>query len=171
MSATSKKQVYNIDNNFERATESIFEAAGLSAVIQGSNETLPRSRVEITFQTGQALNQGRRADGALVYDYFNATLTIRIVTERPHDSPSLIPGVSTLHSEFCATVRELLEETKSLNGDYSTAFNSTNLPYYKVNKLQPQGEVRDLAVSPWLEDYTRLSYFIEFGIRSDAWPV
>lgn len=170
MPATSKKQIYNFGNNFERATHSILASAGLGDVfIQGSNQTLPRSRVEVMFQTGEPMNQSRRPNGDLVYDYFPGLLTVRIVTSRPTTQPSLLPGVSTLHEEFAASVREVLEERKTPLGEYQTAFTTDVLPYYKVTKIKPQQETRDLDPQ-WLEDFTRLPFLIEFGIRADAWP-
>lgn len=170
MPAVSKKQLYNFGNNFERAAESIIEAAGIPALIQGANATLPPSRVEVIFQRGAPLNQGLRPNGDLVYDYFSGVLSLRIVTVRPDTQPSLISGVSSLHEEFAATLMELFEETKlSSTNEYITAFTSANLPFYKVLKLQPQTETRDLDPR-WLEDFTRHTYLVEFGIRSDAWP-
>lgn len=85
------------------------------------------------------------------------------MTERPSDQPSLIPGVSSLHEEWCAGVRAALQERNQ-------PFNRTTLPFYSVQTIRPQGTQRDLDPR-WLEDYTRLDYLVQFGIRSDAWPV
>lgn len=171
MPAPSEKILYNFANNFERAAESILAAAGLPALIQGANGTLPESRVEIIFQRGEPLNEGFRPDGRAVYDYWSGSLAFRIVTIRPETERSLLPGVSTLHEEFAATVLMLFAQQWSADPEeYLTAFNSTNLPYYVVKKLRPGTEQRDLDPR-WLEDYTRHTYQVEFGIRSDAWPV
>lgn len=170
MSATSKTQVYNFPNNFELATKSLLKSAGLGdAFIQGDSGKLPQSRIEVMFQTGEPMNQSRRPNGDLVYDYFSAQLAVRIVTLRPQTQRSLLEGVSTLHEEFAARVRELFEERKTPAGEYQTVFTADVLPFYKVNKLRPQGEARDFDPH-WMEDFTRLPFLIEFGIRSDAWP-
>ncbi len=97
-----------------------------------------------------------------IYDFFNGRLSIRIVTERPGDQASLISGVSSLHEEWCAGVRVALQER-------NTPFTATNLPHYSVQTIRQQGTQRDLDPR-WLEDYTRIDFLIQFGIRSTAWP-
>ena len=164
MPATDERQIFNFEHNFERAVESILEGAGITAMIQGANESLPESRVEITFAAGEALNTSLHPSDPdqLIYDFFYGTLTLRVVTVRPDDRPSLIPGVGQLHEQWAAAVRQLLQER--LN-----PFTTTNLPYYAVKTIRPQASARDLDPR-WMEDYTRLNFAIEFGIRSDAWP-
>jgi hypothetical protein len=166
MPATDIKQLFNFENNFERAVESILTAGGIdsaSTFIQGANETLPESRIEITFAAGEATNQAAlQTTGEMVYDFFSARLTLRIVTVRPDAQPSIIPGVMSLHEAWCATVRSLLQERV-------VPFTLTNLPYYGVQTIRPIATQRDLDPR-WLEDFTRLDFLVEFGIRSDAWP-
>ena len=132
MPATSKIQIYAFENNFERAVESVLEAAGLPAVVEKANETLPASRVEVMFATGEAINQAVLPNHDLVYDFFNARLTLRIVTTRPEDSPSLISGVATLHEQWAAHVRAIFEERAS-------PFTTGNLPYYSVKTIRQTG--------------------------------
>lgn len=171
MPATSEKQLYNFSNNFERAVDSILEALGIPTLIQGANATLPASRVEVMFQRGAPLNEGVRPDGQTVYDYWSGTLSFRIVTVRPETQPSLISGVSTLHEEFAATILSTFKQRwVSDPEEYLTPFTDANLPYYQVTKLRPEAEVRDFDPR-WMEDFTRHTYAVEFGIRSDAWPV
>ena len=163
MAATSKVQIYNFEDNFERAVQSILAAAGfLDSYIQGANKTLPESRIEITFAAGEAINQAVLENRDLVYDFFNARLSLRIVTVRPDDQPSLVSGVSSLHEQWCANVRALFEERAS-------PFTSANLPYYTVTTIRQTATQRDLDPR-WLEDYTRIDFLVQFGIRSDAWP-
>jgi hypothetical protein len=164
MAATSEKQIYNFENAIERATESVLSAAGLPALIQGGNETLPESRVEIVFAAGQAINTALYPldPDQEIYDFYEGRLTLRIVTVRPETQPSLLSGVSTLHEEWAAAVRVALQERVN-------PFTTANLPYLAVKTIRPIGTVRDLDVR-WLEDYTRLEYLVQFGIRSDAWP-
>ena len=163
MAASSKIQIYNFENNFERAVQSILSAAGyLDTFIQGASASLPASRIEITFACGEAINQAVLENRDLVYDFFNARLTLRIVTVRPDDQPSLVAGVSALHEEWVANVRALLEERAS-------PFTASNLPFYTVKTIRQLSTARDLDPR-WLEDYTRLDFLVQFGIKSDAWP-
>ena len=163
MPASNIKQVLNFDNNIEAAVRAVLVAGGYGdSFIAGIEQELPPSRIEIMFQTGEALNEAALPSGDHVYDFYAGTLTVRIVTFRPDDQPSLLEGVSTLHSEWAAGVRALLQER-------AAPFTETNLPYYAVKTIRPRGTIRDLDAK-WLEDYTRLEFAVEFGIRSDAWP-
>lgn len=164
MPATSERQIYNFENAIERATEQILAAAGLPSLIQGANATLPESRIEIIFATGQALNEAiYPLDPAQeIYDFFDGRLSLRIVTIRPETQPSLLPGVSTLHEEWASAVRVLLQERLS-------PFTVANLPYLAVKTIRPLSTTRDFDPR-WIEDYTRVEYLVQFGIRSDAWP-
>ena len=163
MPASNIKQVLNFDNNIEAATRGVLVAGGYGdSFIAGIEQELPPSRIEIMFQTGEAMNEAILPSGQHVYDFYAGLLTVRIVTFRPDDQPSLLAGVSTLHSEWAAGVRALLQER-------ATPFTEANLPYYAVKTIRPRGTIRDLDAK-WLEDYTRLEFSLEFGIRSDAWP-
>lgn len=162
MAATDLKQLYNFKGAFCAATKSVLEAAGLNSVlIERSNESLPASRVEVTFDVGEASNTAVIND-SLVYDYFTGCrLTIRLVTDRPEDQSSAIPGVVTLHDLFCASVYAALEERL-------TPF-AAHLPYYTVNKCRPLAATSGLTAR-WLEDYTEIPFEVWFGIKGDAWP-
>lgn len=163
--ATDEKQIFNFEYNFERAVESILEGAGyLQTFIQGANETLPPSRIEIVFASGEATNEAiyPRDPDKTVYDFFNGRLSLRIVTVRPDDQPSLIPGVGRLHEEWASAVRVKLQERLS-------PFNEANLPYYAVKTIRQQATARDFDPR-WMEDFTRIDFFIQFGIQSTAWP-
>ncbi len=163
MPATSKKQIYNFEGPFQRAFEGVMNAAGYGQTfVERSMETLPPSRIEVMFSAGAAINQETLADGSHVYDFYDGSLVVRIVTERPSNSPSLIDGVKDLHEEWAAAVRASMEERL-------TPFNATNLPYYSVQTIRPLATTRDLYPR-WLEDFTRLEFFVQFGIRSYEWP-
>jgi hypothetical protein len=165
MPASSEIQIYSFENNIERAVQSVLGAAGLLDVfIQGANATLPESRIEIMFSSGEAMNESTYPLDTTqhIYDFFSGRLQLRIVTVRPDNQPSLVAGVSNLHEEWCANVRKILQERNS-------PFTASNLPYYAIKTIRPLGTQRDLDPR-WLEDYTRLDFLIEFGIRSDAWP-
>lgn len=164
MPATDLKQIYNFEGAFQRVARDIMQAAGYAdTFIEQANDTLPESRLEITFACGNAINESALDDGSHVYDFFEGRLAVRIVTVRPSDSSSLIPGVATLHEEWSAAVRSLFEERQA-------KFNETNLPLYAVKTIRPLATTRDLDPR-WLEDFTRLEFFVQFGIRSYAWPV
>jgi len=163
MPAADVKQILNFENAIELATQSILQAAGFhDSFIQGGNATLPPSRIEIIFATGEAMNEAALPNGDHVYDFFNGVLTVRIVTVRPDDLPSLLPGVSDLHAQWAAGVRAALQERLS-------PYTTSNLPWLAVKTIRPRATTRDLDPR-WLEDFTKLEFYVEFGIRSTAWP-
>jgi hypothetical protein len=163
MPATSLKQIYNFEGPFQRAFKEVMEAAGYGNVfLERSLETLPQSRIEPIFAGGNAINEEVRPDGTHVYDFFEGRLAVRIVTDRPDNQPSIIPGVMDLHEEYAAAVRAEMEERRN-------PFNETNLPFYAVKTIRPLATTRDMDPR-WMEDYTRLEFFVQFGIRSDQWP-
>lgn len=161
--AQSKKQVYNFKGQFNAAAQSIIQAAGLHAVVERSNETLTAnpSRIEITFDVGDAANQAAAA-GDVVYDFYQGCrLTIRLCTLRPFDQPSPLAGILTLHDEFTATMYAIFEER---------LYPFTNfLPYYQVNMIRPRGTQSGLDPR-FLEDWTTITFEVWFGIRPSAWP-
>jgi hypothetical protein len=166
MPAESELQLYAFEGNFELATRTVLNAAGLSDVlIERANITLPESRIEVTFAAGDAINEFTRLDGRKDWDFFsNCRLSLRIVTVRTADQPAnLLPGVIDLHETWAAGVRVALQESRF-------PFNAETLPFYSVQTLRPAGSARDLDAR-FMEDFTRLDYFIEFGIRSNAWPL
>lgn len=163
MPATDTKQIFNFENAFERATRAVLQAAGYEdTFIQGANQTLPESRIEVMFSTGEAINEAVLENSDHVYDFFSGILSVRIVTVRPEDQASLISGVGDLHSEWAAGVRVALQERVS-------PYTTSNLPWLAVKTIRPRATTRDLDPR-FLEDYTRLDFYVEFGIRSTAWP-
>jgi hypothetical protein len=131
MPASNLKELLNFEGHFERATRDLLVAAGYAdTFIQQANETLPETRLEVTFAAGAAINEEEQADGSRVYDFFEGMLTVRIVTVRPADRPSLIVGVANLHEEFSAGVRSALLEK-------AAPFTTANLTHYAVKTIRP----------------------------------
>lgn len=161
--AQSKKQVYDFKGQFNAAASSIISAAGLTAQIERSNSTLPAApgRTEISFDLGEAANQAAIA-GDVVYDFYQGCrLGIRLCTVRPLDQRSALPGILTLHDEFCATMFAVLEERLYPFHPF--------LPYYQVNMIRPRGTSSGLDPR-FMEDWTLITFEIWFGIRPSAWP-
>jgi hypothetical protein len=172
MSTHDLKQLYAFESNIEQATKQILQAAGyFNTLIEGANVSLPDSRFEVTFVTGEAMNEAVRLNGDHVFDYFAGRLSVKIVTVRPMDQPSLLPGVVTLHEEWAAGVRAALIWAEGQTAAARQCpFTPAILPFYAVKTVRPVGGKRDLDPR-WLEDFTFLDFAIEFGIRSDAWPI
>lgn len=164
--AASLKQVYNFKGNFSTALLGIFSVGGLVALVDRGNSSLPKTRVETSFDLGEATNQQDRAAG-IVYDYYSGCkLTIRVCTERPLDGQAgvpapVLPGVVGLHDEYCATAFALFEERLYPFHPW--------LAYYQVNMIMPRGTNSGLDAR-FLEDWTQITFSVGFGIRPSAWP-
>ena len=62
-----------------------------------------------------------------------------------------------------------LDPAQEVYDFFEGRFTSTNLPYYAVKTIRQVGTQRDLDPR-WMEDYTRIEFLVQFGIRSQAWP-
>lgn len=148
----------------EKAVDTLLTAAEVPTVlIPRSNDTLPESRVEITFIPGDAANQTTLSDGRKVYDYFtNGELRVKILTFRPEQQASLITGVRDLHAQFAGEVGKALDESRC-------PFDPL-LPFHYVLKIRPTRPFRDFDAQ-FMEDFTELVYSIDYGIKENAWIV
>lgn len=164
MPAQNVKQITNFNGNFQAAVQSILKAAGYAdTFIERGRAELPESRIEVSFSLGEAMNETQLRNGDLEYDFFSGRLRLRIVTVRPDDQPSLLPGVDGLHSEWSAGILATFRESQK-------PFTAANLPFYTVRTIRPLSVTPDLDPR-WLEDFTAIELHIEFGIRADAWPL
>lgn len=169
MPAENLTQLFAFESAIEAATRSILQAAGLpdTYVSQGT-DNLPPAYIEVTFSPGPAINQAVRLVGTesvetLDYDFYDGQLTLRIVTPRTDDQPVLPAGVATMHESWAAGVRVALREA-------AAPFTEARLPYHAVKTIRPLGTERGLEPPPILQDFTRLDFALQFGIRSTAWP-
>jgi hypothetical protein len=83
--ATTLKQVYNFKGQFNAAALAIIEAAGLTVATERDNESLPPSRIEVSFDMGEP-NDQTQVGAQMVYDYFEASGAGLGATGR-HQSP------------------------------------------------------------------------------------
>lgn len=164
MPAPSTKQIYNFKGNLVAAVRTILVAAGWDEVrLERETAKLKQAiRQEISFDLGEAQNEAVLPDGSHVYDFYPGRLRIRITSARRPDQASALAGVRDLHDQFVCEALDALEERKA-------PFTTDNLPYYAVKTIRPLGTRSDLDLQ-FLEDFTDVEFFLEFGIRSTAWP-
>ena len=93
------------------------------------------------------------------YDYYDATLAITIVTQRPEAAPSQLLVSATLHEEFAARVRKVLREFRQPLDVY--------LPYYAVNRIRPSGTARDID-RELNQDLLRQQFALGFSLTAAA---
>lgn len=166
MPAQSLLQLFAIESAIEAATREILAEAGLhDTYLTQATATLPDSYIEITAMLGAATNQGVRLVHdveVLDYDFFEASLVLRIVTRRGGDQPVLLPGVASLHEAWAAGVRVALREA-------SHPYTEARLPWHAVKTIRPLPTTRDLDPD-FMLDFTRLEFRLDVGIRSQSWP-
>lgn len=93
------------------------------------------------------------------YNYYDATLSITIATQRPEAAPSTVLAAATLHEEYAAQVRGVLREYKRGLDSY--------LSYYEILKIHPAGGSRDID-RDFNQDLTSLSFMIGIGLTAAA---
>lgn len=163
MPAPSTEKLYDFKTNFAVATAKILAASGFT------QEYLERQcarlqatlRYEISFDLGEALNEEPLANGDHVYDFYAATLRIRIVSARRPKPAGLGTELRELHDLFVARTLAQFEERRH-------PFDAL-LSWYAVKMIRPLGT--GSGFDPlYAEDYTDISFALQFGIKSDAWP-
>jgi hypothetical protein len=166
MPAETTAQLLSIETAIEAATRTILDSAGLHEnYLPRSADSLPRSYIEITATLGEAINQGIHASGDTQYldwDYYQALLQIRLLTERAPENPTLPTATSQLHTTWLGGVRAALLES-------TCPYTEALLPYHAINMIKPLNTTRDLEPN-FLHDITTLEYQLQVGIRSEAWP-
>lgn len=162
--ASSTRELRNFKGQFRSATLAILRS-GLAVPVdleRGLERLKCSVRTEIAFDLGPALDQQTLPSGKKVYDFFAATLRVRIVTGRKQNQSFPGDEATDLHEIFSSNAMDLLAEEKD-------PFTEALLPYYAVKTIMPQGSKSDLDVL-YFEDFTDIIFGLQFGIRSTAWP-
>ena len=161
MPAPDLKTLLDFETNFETATKSFLATdTGLTATdlfASLDQDTFVLPRLEVMFEAGEAIDPPVIASSTYnptEYGKFRGTLTVRILTD------GAIGGTNTTHRELRGKVRTSLRIRAS-------NFTDTNLPYYEVNYLRPNGANYEVDGDIMM---TILSYDVAFSFKSDAYP-
>lgn len=109
------------------------------------------------------------------YTSFSGFVVTTVATPRPEGTPSMIFTAATIHEDYAASVRSLMEEHKHLDADFPAAgriasyfpkFNG--LPIYALRQLMPAGAPRDVDADFQLE-IMRIRYQLEINLLPGAW--
>lgn len=164
MPAATTREVRDFKTHFRRATLGILQSAGATPVVLERARALLKSsaRLEVSFDLGQALNRDTLPSGRHVYDFFAATLKVRVVTGRGEDQTNPADPAVDLHEQLTSLTLDALAEDQE-------PFTLENLPYYAVQFIEPAGTTSDFDPI-YFEDFTDIRFSLRFGIRSTAWP-
>lgn len=163
MPATSTTSLFDFRTNFSEACVAILAAAGYNQAFleRQSSRLTAASRFEISFDLGEALNQETLDDGRKVYDFYNASLRVRIVTARVPKPTGGPDPARAVHDQFAAAVLAAFEECLQ-------PFDS-HLTWYVVRMIRPLGTTSGFD-SLYAEDFTDVAFFLQFGVKREAWP-
>ena len=161
MPAPDLHTLHDYETNFENAlkdflpTDTGLTVTDLFASLDQDSFVLPR--LEVMFEAGEAIDPPVKVnltDDPTEYGKFRGTLTVRILSD------ASISGTNTEHRELRGKVRASLMIRAS-------NFTNTNLPYYEVNYLRPNGTNYEVDGNIMM---TILSYDVMFSFKSDAYP-
>jgi hypothetical protein len=171
MPATNLPELLDFEGQFEAAAQGVLAAIGLTSFISQQGAAMPLISTGIAFDITPAeevftsLPRPSNWPAGLCapqeYFRYGATLEFRIEVPRDGNTPT-IPEVATLLAQFRGMIRASFMRTVA-------PFNSTNLPFYEVGNIRPNG-----AITGWEGvrniDFCALRFSLTFAIRPDAWP-
>ena len=159
--APDLKTLLDFETQIETACAGIIEdeldISAASVNITLDQDSLVTPRVEVSFEAGEALDAPvpRNQTGAKIdYDKHTGTLTLRLITD------GSVNGTQSDHRQKRGQLRAafLISEV---------GFNEVNLPYYEIRYLRPTGTAFSVDGD---HQVSELTYQVEFGFTSDAWP-
>ncbi len=109
------------------------------------------------------------------YTSYSGFIVTTVATPRPPGTPSMIFAAATVHEDYAAQVRSLMEEHKHIEPDlpavgriasYFPKFNG--LPIYAIRQIMPAGAPRDVDADFQLE-IMRIRYQIQLELLPGAW--
>lgn len=172
MPATNLTELLDFEAQFESAAQAILVSAGIDAYISEQAEKLPLLNTGIGFDAGPALDQltflpkptNWPADREPPQEYFRYTGNLEFRVEVPRDAHAAnVVGVVTMLGQVRGKIRSAMLLCVA-------PFNATNLPYYRVSDIRPNGSttgwegVRNI-------DFCSLRFALTWQINPTAWPV
>lgn len=174
MPAPSVDVILNFEANFEEAGQNVLATCGVTSFISQQSVQLFAGR---DIYTGIGLDLGPALDELAMLpkpsdwpagqpppsDYFryDATLSFRIAVKRDKNS-SVDPNIDTLFAAIRSRIRRAMMMS-------CAPFNSTNLPWYEVSNIRPNGASWGFEPARNV-DFTDLRFALRFAILDSAWP-
>lgn len=94
------------------------------------------------------------------YDYYEASLSLTIVSKRPEVQGSAVVPASSVHEEWASRARVALREFRQPLDAY--------LDYYSVRVIKPSASIRDVD-QVLNQDLTRLTFDLGVAMTDAAW--
>lgn len=164
----------DFEGQFEAAAQAVLATAGIVAYISQQSVKLPLINTVLAADLGPAFDELTElalpstwpANSAPPQEYFRFTLNLEMRVEVPRDQevpdPLNPPDVDTL-------LRTLRGQIRAAFLRILFPFNDTNLPYYRVSDIRPNGAITGFAPQRNI-DFCSVRYLITFTIQPGAWP-
>lgn len=170
--STREIQINNFGENFANALRETFIGSGLDDIFSIPTDSMTQQQIsgEIYFALGQGTNMGQRLDtGAVVWDTYLGTITVKLRGQRTMDGPAITPGILSQFNANGAKINAIMQiQGQGVAVTTRGPFDDTNLPYYSVKFIRPQAIV---PYTDWdfLQDVLEMTYGVEFSINPGAW--
>lgn len=173
MPAPNLTTLFDFEGQFEKAADEILANVLIDAYQTGGDQQLPLVNTGVFFDLGPAV-EGKFAQlsppstwptgeaGPQEYFIYTASLEFRVEVPRDDRAPTTT-GVDTMLSQIRGKLREEMMQCVH-------PFNDTNLPYYKVARIRPDGSSSGESGPPRNADRAFIRYAINFEIKKNAWP-
>ncbi len=171
MPATNLPELFDFEGQFETAAQAILAASGIAAYISEQAVKLPLLNTGVGFDVGPAIDQltfltkptNWPADREPPQEYFRYTGLLEFRVEVPRDqNGATLPGVDTL-------LRQVRGQIRSAMMLCVAPFNATNLPFYRVSDIRPNGTTTGYEAVRNI-DFCSLRFAVTWAILSTAWP-
>lgn len=169
MAAPSLTALYDFEGQFEAATQAVLTAGGVTNYITQQKVQLPLIQTGVAFETQAAIDQltflplASGQTNPVEQEYFRYTGILSLRVEVNRDNAQSIPtGVPTFFNGLRGLIRGLFMRSQ-------WPFQDSNLPYYRVSDLRPNGSFMGFDVVRNI-DFVELRFLVTFAIQPTAWP-
>jgi hypothetical protein len=163
--------LFDFEGQFEKAAQEILADVLIDVYKTGDDQQVPVTNATIAFDVGPA-TEGKFAQLTAPASYpvgapppqeyfiYSASLEYRVEVPRDDREPT-IAGVESMLAQIRGKLREVMMQSVR-------PFNETNLPYYKVSRIRPDGASSGEGANN--TDRAFLRFALLFEIRKTAWP-
>lgn len=170
MAAPSLSALFDFEGQFETAAQAVLEASGINAFISQQAQQLPGAYTGIAFDVGGAIDQltflplgGQTTRTEQEFFRYNGTLELQVSVARDSARGPDQSGVDSFLAQCRGLIRAAFLQSQ-------WPFDDTNLPYYRVSAIRPDGTTTGNSGPPRNEDVISLRFAVTFAIQPGAWP-
>lgn len=168
--APSLTALLDFETQFEAATQAILETSGIAAYVSEQQQKLPLIHTGINFECGPAIDQltflplgGQPTQVQQEFFRYQGTLEFMISVNRDTPREGTDAGSTTFLTQCRGRIRAAFLQSQ-------WPFDDTNLPYYRVSEIRPNGAASLTGDGALNTDIISLRFLVTFAIQPGAWP-